>query len=387
MLIARQKTDATNVPGIRTWNSLGRFVKRGEKGILILAPMLEDFLEHPFFLNRHRQAPLLKERELFLSHLQQQGTSRKALRNLSGEMLPVMRLLKLTEMRDVSLEEIQRAALCWAREQRTNPKAQSYGNSASFFVYAAKKWLRFHGRLKLPIAPPMRFADQLNYFARYMTEEQGLSPYSVRSHCAKTSKFLEWFGERHRLLTRTRIEDVDEFLAMKGAGGWSRRSVSVAAQALRAFFRYAETRGWCATGFAKGIQGPRIYKYEGVPEGPSWEQVRRLTRGLIGDVEFALMKKNAVVINVGRGPTIDERAMIKALSQRRIRGAALDVFDQEPLPQGHPFYSLENVLLSPHCADHTPDWLDNAMRFFLEQLERFRRGERLFNFVDKALGY
>jgi hypothetical protein len=77
--------------------------------------MLEEFLEHPFFLNRHRQAPLLKERESFLSHLQQQGTSPKALRNLSGELLPVMRLLKLTELRDVSLEEIQRAALCWAR--------------------------------------------------------------------------------------------------------------------------------------------------------------------------------------------------------------------------------------------------------------------------------
>ena len=98
--------------------------------------MLDAFLEHPFFLNRHRQAPLLKERESFLSHLQQQGTSPKALRNLSGELLPVMRLLKLTELRDVSLEEIQRAARCWAREQRTNPKAQSYGNSASFFVYA-----------------------------------------------------------------------------------------------------------------------------------------------------------------------------------------------------------------------------------------------------------
>jgi len=111
------------------------------------------------------------------------------------------------------------------------------------------------------------------------------------------------------------------------------------------------------------------------------------TRDLIGDIEFAVMKKNAVVINVGRGPTVEEGALIKALSQRRIRGAALDVFDQEPLPQGHPFYSLENVLLSPHCADHTPDWLDNAMRFFLEQLERFRRGETLLNVVDKALGY
>jgi len=111
------------------------------------------------------------------------------------------------------------------------------------------------------------------------------------------------------------------------------------------------------------------------------------TRGLIGAAEFAVMSKNAVLINLGRGPTIDERAMIKALSGNRIRGAALDVFDQEPLPKGHPFYSLENVLLSPHCGDHTPDWLDNAMRFFLAQLGRFQRGETLLNIVDKTLGY
>jgi len=111
------------------------------------------------------------------------------------------------------------------------------------------------------------------------------------------------------------------------------------------------------------------------------------TRGLIADPEFAVMKKNAVVINVGRGPTIDERAMIKALSENRIRGVALDVFDQEPLPEHHPFYSFENVLLSPHCADHTPDWFDNAMRFFIAQLERFRSGKDLFNIVDKRLGY
>jgi integrase/recombinase XerD len=65
--------------------------------------MLDTFLEHPFFLNRYRQAPLLKERESFLSHLQQQGTSRKALRNLSGQLLQVVRRLNLPEMRDVSL--------------------------------------------------------------------------------------------------------------------------------------------------------------------------------------------------------------------------------------------------------------------------------------------
>jgi phosphoglycerate dehydrogenase-like enzyme len=111
------------------------------------------------------------------------------------------------------------------------------------------------------------------------------------------------------------------------------------------------------------------------------------TRGLIGEAEFAAMKKHAVIINVGRGPVIDEVAMIKALSENRIRGAALDVFDQEPLPKGHFLYKLENVLLSPHCADHTPDWLENSMRFFLAQLERFRRGETLLNIVDKTQGY
>ena len=111
------------------------------------------------------------------------------------------------------------------------------------------------------------------------------------------------------------------------------------------------------------------------------------TRGMIGEAEFAAMQASAVVINVGRGPVINEEAMVGALSSGRIKGAALDVFDHEPLPAGHPFYKLANVLLSPHCADHTPDWLDNAMQFFIEQYERFRKGEALLNVVDKKLGY
>jgi phosphoglycerate dehydrogenase-like enzyme len=111
------------------------------------------------------------------------------------------------------------------------------------------------------------------------------------------------------------------------------------------------------------------------------------TRGMIGAAEFAAMKPSGVMINVGRGPVIDEDAMVKALTEGRIKGAGLDVFTHEPLPDGHPFYRLENVLLSPHCADHTADWLEQAMRFFLENFERFRKGEPLRNVVDKKLGY
>jgi len=111
------------------------------------------------------------------------------------------------------------------------------------------------------------------------------------------------------------------------------------------------------------------------------------TRHMISDAEFAAMKPTAVVINVGRGPVIDEAALIRALTTKQIKGAALDVFEHEPLPTGYALYKLENVLLSPHCADHTADWQDQAMRFFLEQYGRFEKGEALRNIVNKRLGY
>ena len=111
------------------------------------------------------------------------------------------------------------------------------------------------------------------------------------------------------------------------------------------------------------------------------------TRGLIGEAELRAMKNSGVIINIGRGPAIDEATLVRALDEGWIRGAALDVFEQEPLPAGHPFYRLENVLLSPHCADHTPGWRDRAMEVFLDIFERFRKGEPLRNVVDKKSGY
>ena len=108
---------------------------------------------------------------------------------------------------------------------------------------------------------------------------------------------------------------------------------------------------------------------------------------MISDAEFAVVKPTAVVINIGRGPVIDEAALLRALMASRIKGAGLDVFEHEPLPTGHPLYKLENVLLSPHCADHTADWQDRAMRFFLEQYSKFANGEPLNNIVNKRVGY
>ncbi|MBV8820025.1 MAG: hydroxyacid dehydrogenase, partial [Acidobacteriaceae bacterium] len=98
-------------------------------------------------------------------------------------------------------------------------------------------------------------------------------------------------------------------------------------------------------------------------------------------------KNTAVIMNVGRGPVIEEQALIGALQTKRIRGAALDVFDQEPLPSTSDFYHLENVLLSPHCADHTVGWIELAMRKFVDNYKLFDTGQPLANIVDKKAGY
>lgn len=111
------------------------------------------------------------------------------------------------------------------------------------------------------------------------------------------------------------------------------------------------------------------------------------TYRLLNAQRLAAMKPTAVLINVSRGPIVDEAALVEALRSNRIRGAALDVFESEPLPPDHPLWRLENVLISPHSADHAPDSHDRAITFFLENLGRFERGEALENVVDKEERY
>jgi phosphoglycerate dehydrogenase-like enzyme len=108
---------------------------------------------------------------------------------------------------------------------------------------------------------------------------------------------------------------------------------------------------------------------------------------LMSRERIASMRRNAVLINVSRGQIVDETALAEALAKHEIRGAALDVFEVEPLPIESPLWALDNILISPHSADHTDDSHHRAMTFFIENLRRFQRGESLENVVDKEQGY
>ncbi len=111
------------------------------------------------------------------------------------------------------------------------------------------------------------------------------------------------------------------------------------------------------------------------------------TRGLLGAAEFRAMKHEAVIINVARGGVIDEAALIDALRNQVIGGAALDVFEQEPLPTDSPLWHLPNVILSPHVSGFTPHYDERAMTLFAENLRRYVAGEPLLNVVDMQRGY
>ena len=111
------------------------------------------------------------------------------------------------------------------------------------------------------------------------------------------------------------------------------------------------------------------------------------TDGMIDEAAVGAMKRDAWLINVARGRLIDDTALIRALRENRIGGAALDTFRDEPLPQSSPYWELSNVILTPHTAWSSARVLDRSVDLFCDNLVRFSRGEALRNVVDPAAGY
>lgn len=111
------------------------------------------------------------------------------------------------------------------------------------------------------------------------------------------------------------------------------------------------------------------------------------TRQMIGARELRAMKPTAYLINIARGSVVDEPALVQALREGWIAGAALDVFAQEPLPPESPLWTLDNVILTPHIAGEPANYVGRVMEIFGENLTRWREGKPLRNVVDLAKGY
>jgi phosphoglycerate dehydrogenase-like enzyme len=111
------------------------------------------------------------------------------------------------------------------------------------------------------------------------------------------------------------------------------------------------------------------------------------TRGLIGHDEFEALKPGAFLVDISRGGIVDPQALIQALQEKKLAGAALDVFAEEPLPANSPLWKMPNVIITPHISGSSPYYVDRAVALFTENLERYLTGLPLYNRFDPQRGY
>ncbi|MBI3828437.1 MAG: D-2-hydroxyacid dehydrogenase [Planctomycetes bacterium] len=111
------------------------------------------------------------------------------------------------------------------------------------------------------------------------------------------------------------------------------------------------------------------------------------TDGLLDAARIAKLPKHALVVNVGRGNAVDQLALLRALTEGRIAGAGLDVFEPEPLPADSPFYTLPNVVITPHVGGNRPDYNERAFEIFVDNLRRYVKGDPLRHEVERGRAY
>ncbi|MGD8455979.1 MAG: D-2-hydroxyacid dehydrogenase [Anaerolineales bacterium] len=111
------------------------------------------------------------------------------------------------------------------------------------------------------------------------------------------------------------------------------------------------------------------------------------TRGMIGAEQLAALKSSAYLVDASRGGVVDHSALVEALKEKRLAGAALDVFEEEPLPEDHPLWAMPNVIVTPHIASSSAQYQQRANTLFIENLKRFLAGEPLLNQIDLEKGY
>jgi site-specific recombinase XerD len=238
--------------------------------------MFDQLFDRPSAVARYRTGPMLEERVAFLKHLANEGYSRQGVRDHARYLLAIARTLGRSSPPP--------KALTFAEVRR------KMSHQRSLFPLAIR-WLRFVGRLRERPAPLTPLAKKIKAFADFLERDAELVPVTISTNCWWIRQFFKRLrvkGGSLREITPHRIDMAFQKLLAPGANprapeGYSREAIQRCATALRGFFRFAETRGWCRKGLAASIQNPRVFSQASLPLGPSWDDVRRLLAMTEGD--------------------------------------------------------------------------------------------------------
>jgi integrase/recombinase XerD len=212
-----------------------------------------------------------------VNHLLKQGCSLQRTRTIASMVVTILRVLEMTELREIDTPEIESAARRWVGSNLSHENRPIGPTSEGTFVYFAEKWLRFHNSLIVPASIHDATDAIVDDFALDMKQKRGLSSATIKGYRSRCVLFLRWLADhRQKTVFDLSLVDVDAYLDSRRLLGWKERTLAAQCQAMRTFLRYAELRGWCTPNIANGIKSPALPKYDILPQGPAWKDVKRL---------------------------------------------------------------------------------------------------------------
>jgi len=226
---------------------------------------------------RHYQAPFLAERALYLEYLLHRGNDSNYLRTTAGYLLQIVHTMNLDQIRVVSLNEIEKAAVTWSKQRDLN--SQQRPTAAKSFAGVARRWFSFLGTLELP--PQGWFEWMIQTFVSALSI-RGLKRSTIVRHGAHLRTLFRYLPDGFDF-REICVSDVDSYFNAQRAAGWKPKSIVSACNSLRAFFRFAELQGWCRPGIHLGIQNPRVRIRAREPMAPTWREVLRLLNSFKGE--------------------------------------------------------------------------------------------------------
>lgn len=244
-------------------------------------PLFNRLFERRRALKRHTSAPLLQERLLYLQHLADLRAKECTLRKVACYLLIIMDSLHFYTIRMLSIGEVQKAALKWAKNEKVRRRENTYSKfSERRFTHDAVNWFKMLECLTEDPEPTIPFQEYRDKYLEYMKQEQGLAEETVYNRSCLLRDFLMNINDSIKRFAEILPSTIDEVLTRKhDSGGLSRKSVQSYASVVRTFLRYAENQQWCRRGIAASIKAPRVYRHETLPSSPHWQDVEKLLAG------------------------------------------------------------------------------------------------------------
>jgi len=259
--------------------------------------MFEEIFSYPAVLRRHREGPLASERREYLQYLSDRGVASGTLLRQARYCLCIAReLQRWPREHFFNAADLETIAAAWAAGRVAQRRATAPRWPQEQFHSVACSFLERLGRLAHKQGPPpSRYDAWLEDFLEVECQGRGLALATRKSRHWHIRRFLFYLDQQGYSLERLTPAHIDAYLNHLGLT-WSRVSISSTAHALRAWFRHCEITGRTRVGLADSILAPRIYRHEGLPLGPTWEQVKSILPDSSGDKPFQLRDRAILLL-------------------------------------------------------------------------------------------